>query len=73
MSKWIFVLKLLAQDQTTGEIDWVEAVRVENLTFQVCIEELVTIVDTLQNEGIQHDVFCKEMPSETSDDEEDDK
>jgi len=71
--KYIFILKLLAQDPSTGEIFWDEAIRVENLTFQVCIENLVDVVDTLQNEGIQHDVYCEKMPLETSDDEEDDK
>lgn len=59
--KWILVLKLLGQDHETGEIDWHEAIRIENLSFQVCVEELVNIVDTLQEQGIQHDVFCKEM------------
>jgi len=65
VSKWILILKLLAQDQATGELVWLEAVRVDNLTFQVCVEELVTMVEMFQQEGIQHDVFCKEMPSET--------
>ena len=64
MSKWILILNLLGQDHVTGEIDWREAVRVENLTFEVCIEELVTMVHMFQMEGIEHDVYCKEMPVE---------
>ena len=62
MTKWILILKLLGQDHETGEIDWREAARLENLTFQVCIEELVNLVDMFQNEGIQHDVYCMKMP-----------
>ena len=68
MVKWVLILKLLGQDHETGEIDWREAVRVENLTFQVCIEELVTLVHMFQMEGIQHDVYCKEMPIEKEND-----
>lgn len=71
MSKWILILKLLAQDQVTGDIVWIEAIRVDNLTFQVCIEELVTMVNMFQNEGIEHDIYCKEMPVEEK--EEDDR
>ena len=71
--KWILVLKLLGQDHVTGEIDWKEAVRVEDLTFQVCIEQLVEMVNMFQEHGIQHDVYCEEMPSETSEVEKDDK
>lgn len=71
--KYIFILKLLAQDPVTGEIFWDEAARVENLTFSVCIENVVDTVVTLDNAGIRHEVYCMEMPSETSDDEEDDK
>jgi hypothetical protein len=69
VAKWILVLRLLGQDHETGEIDWKEAVRVENLTFQVCIEELVTLVHMFQMEGIQHDVYCKEMPVEEKENE----
>ena len=71
--KYIYILKLLAQDPATGDIFWDEAVRVEDITFQVCIENLVDTVNTLQDAGIQHDVYCEKMPSETSDNEEDDK
>jgi hypothetical protein len=73
MVKWIFILRLLGQDIETGEIDWHEAARVENLSFQICIENVVETTATLSDAGIQHQVFCKEMPSETSDNEEDDK
>ena len=71
--KWILILKLLGQDHETGEIDWREAVRIEKLTFQVCIEELVELVDMFQNEGIQHDVYCMKMPEEQAVEEKDGK
>ena len=62
--KYIFVLKLLGSDIETGEIEWHEAVRVENLTFQVCIENVVDTVNVLQEAGIRHEVFCEEMPAD---------
>jgi len=73
VTKWILILKLLGQDHETGEIDWHEAVRVENLSFQTCIDELVTMVNIFQMEGIEHDVYCKEMPEETTEKETVDK
>jgi len=73
VGKWILILKLLGQDHETGEIDWHEAVRVENLTFQVCIEELVSMVHMFEENSIQHDVYCKEMPAKTLEEETVDK
>ena len=73
VAKWILILKLLGQDHETGEIDWHEAVRVDNLSFQVCIEELVTMVNMFQENGIQHDVYCEKMPEETVEEETVDK
>lgn len=61
MSKWIFVLKLLGTDHDTGETEWHEAVRATNLTFQVCIENVVETVNTLGEYGIEHDVYCEEV------------
>jgi hypothetical protein len=73
MGKWILILKLLGQDHETGEIDWKEAARLENLTFQVCIEELVELVHMFQMENIEHDVYCMKMPEEQTVEEKDDK
>lgn len=64
MGKWILVLKLLGQDHETGEMDWHEAVRVENLSFRVCIAELVEMVHIFQMNGIKHDIYCKEMSTD---------
>jgi len=69
--KYIFILRLLAQDPETGDIFWDEAVRAENLSFQVCIENLVITVNTLQDAGIQHEVFCKEQVEEVEEETED--
>lgn len=60
--KYILILKLLGQDHITGEIEWHEAVRVENLSFQVCIAELVDMVHIFHENGIKHNIYCKEMP-----------
>lgn len=73
MAKWILVLKLLGQDHETGEIDWKEAVRLENITFQVCIAELVDMVNLFQENNIEHEVYCEEMPLETVEEETVDK
>ena len=64
MAKWILILKLLGQDHETGEIEWHEAVRLENLSFSVCVEELVILVDMFQQANIEHDVYCEKMPIE---------
>ena len=64
---------LLGQDQTTGEVEWHEAARIKNLTLQVCVTELVDLVNLFQESHIEHDVYCEEMPSETSDNKKDDK
>jgi len=61
MYKWIFILKLLGTDHDTGEIEWHEAVRSTPVSFQVCIENLVDTVNTLQDAGIQHDVYCEKV------------
>ena len=61
MYKWIFVLKLLAHDPETDQIFWDEAVRSTPISFQACIENLVDTVNTLQDAGIQHDVYCEEI------------
>lgn len=73
MSKWIFILRLLGSDLETGEIAWHEEVRVENISFQVCIENLVDTVNFLQEAGIQHEVYCEEMPNKEQVEEKDDK
>jgi hypothetical protein len=73
MTKWIYILRLLGSDIETGEIAWHEAVRAENLSFQVCIENVVDTVETLGQAGIRHEVFCKEMPAEETVEEKDDK
>lgn len=62
MIKYIFILKLLGADIETGEVEWHEAVNVPNLSFQVCIENVVETVNTLQEAGIRHKVYCEEMP-----------
>jgi hypothetical protein len=58
MKEWILVLRLLGQDIETGEIDWHEAFRVSDISFQVCVEELVTILNTLEEKQIQHEIYC---------------
>ena len=73
MIKWILILKLLGQDQVTGEVDWHEAARVENLTLQVCVTELVDLVNLFQESHIEHDVYCEKMPEEQTVEEKDDK
>ena len=50
MKEWILILKLLGQDVDTGEIDWHEAIRAENISLQVCVENLVEILNTLEDE-----------------------
>jgi len=64
MKEWILILKLLGQDVDTGEIDWHEAIRAENISLQVCVENLVDILNTLQDEGIQHEVYCTTAEAE---------
>jgi hypothetical protein len=71
--KWILILKLLGQDHETGEIDWHEAARIENLTFEVCAGELVELVNMFQENGIEHDVYCMKMPEEQVTEETNDK
>lgn len=63
----------MSPDLETGEIDWHEVVRAENLTFQVCIENVVETVNTLGDADIQHEVYCQEMPDEQKTEEKDDK
>lgn len=58
MKEWILILNLLGQDHVTNEIDWHEAARVDNITLQTCVEELVTLVVMFEENGIQHDVYC---------------
>lgn len=58
MKEWILILNLLGQDHTTGEIDWREAARVEGITFQTCVTELVELVAMFEENRIQHDVYC---------------
>ena len=65
--KYIFILRLLGSDIDTGEIEWHDVVKVSNLTFQVCIENVVDTVNVLQNAGIKHEVLCKKQVEETED------
>ncbi len=66
MSKWIFILKLLGSDIETGEIDWYTAVYQPGLDSEICIEIVVDTHIVLTEAGVRHDVYCKEMPKETT-------
>ena len=37
MTKWIFIVMLLEQSPVTGEVQWAEAVRIENISYETCI------------------------------------
>ena len=65
--KYVFVLLLLGQDHETGEIDWDEAVRSSPISFQVCIENVVDTVNTLDDAGIRYKVYCEPAPGEKED------
>ena len=57
--KYVFVLMLLGSDQETGEIRWDEAVRSKPISFQICIENVVDTVNTLDDAGIRYKVWCE--------------
>lgn len=58
MKEWILILKLLGQDHITDEFEWHEAIRLENITFQTCIEALVDTVNIMQDANLKHEVYC---------------
>ena len=68
MSKWIFILRLFGADHETGELEWHEAVRMENLPFSICIENVVDTTNILSDARVRHEVYCKEMPKEENED-----
>lgn len=66
MKEWILILHLLGQDVDTGEIDWHEALRVDNITFETCVSNLVDIVNKLQDAGIDHEIYCTTLEREAN-------
>lgn len=69
MSKWIFILKLLGTDIETGEIEWHTAIYQPGFSSETCIEMVVDTHITLTEARVRHEVYCKEMPKEIKEEE----
>ena len=73
--KYIFVLKLLVLDPASGELFLDEVARVEDLSFQTCVENVVYVVNTFDEAGLRYEVYCEDqkIPSNKGDEKEGDK
>jgi len=59
MIKWIFIVMLLEQSPVTGEVQWAEAVRIENISYETCIELVVDTVVMEEGENLRIDPWCE--------------
>lgn len=59
MIKWIFIVQLLEQNPLTGEIQWVEAVRISSLDYVTCTEMVVDTVVMGEWNDLRIDPWCE--------------
>ena len=59
MTKWIFIVMLMEQSPVTGEVQWAEAVRIENISYKTCIELVVDTVVMAEGANLRIDPWCE--------------
>lgn len=69
MSKWIFILKLLGTDIETGEMYEYTYIYQPGLDVETCVEIVVDTYIELTEARVKHVVYCKEMPKEIEEEE----
>lgn len=57
--KWIFVLMMLEQNPMTDNIEWVEVVRIPNISFEVCSGLVAETVSMGENGNLRFDPWCE--------------